>query len=141
MRLSATRLTSIKTLGRGVASFPGNSLPTGAAIVTGNALEGSTLSVDTSSIADSDGLGTFSFQWTQDLVPISGATSNTYMLQPSNVGKIIRVTVSYTDGNGKLESLISDGLGPIAGLIPRILLESSFYLLLETGDRLLLEET
>ena len=40
-----------------------NDAPTGAVTITGTATEDQTLTADTSSIADADGLGAFSYQW------------------------------------------------------------------------------
>ena len=42
--------------------------------------KGRTLSVDTSTIKDPDGLGNFSYQWISDGTSISGATNSTYTL-------------------------------------------------------------
>ncbi|NQZ59476.1 MAG: hypothetical protein HRT88_18650, partial [Lentisphaeraceae bacterium] len=41
-----------------------NDAPTGMVTIEGDATQGQTLSADTASIADVDGLGTFSYQWT-----------------------------------------------------------------------------
>ena len=43
-----------------------NDAPTGAPVVTGTATERQTLTADTSSIADADGLGAFAYQWLRD---------------------------------------------------------------------------
>ena len=63
---------------------------------------GETLTVDTSGIADLDGLSgvTFSYQWvsndgTTD-TDIAGATGSTYTLTASDEGKIIKVRVTFT---------------------------------------------
>ena len=59
--------------------------------------------------ADADGLGVFSYQWQRDGVVIAGATSSTYTLTDADVGAIITVTASYTDGQGSAESVTSAG--------------------------------
>ncbi len=93
-----------------------NDAPTGAPLVTGTTTEDQTLSADTSSIADADGLGAFSYQWQRDGVAIGGATASTYTLGDADVGASISVVVSYTDGNGTAESLTSAAVGPVANV-------------------------
>ena len=85
----------------------GNSVPTGSASISGTAIQGETLTAVTSSIADSDGLGSFSYQWLRDGSAISGATSSTYSLTSDDVSAAVSVRVSYTDGQGTAESLTS----------------------------------
>ncbi|MBR9910946.1 MAG: DUF4347 domain-containing protein, partial [Gammaproteobacteria bacterium] len=88
-------------------SAAANNLPTGSVTITGTALEDQTLSVDTSSLADADGLGTFNYQWLRDGSPISGADSSTYALDDADVGALMSVEVSYTDGGGTAELVTS----------------------------------
>ena len=84
--------------------------------ITGVAEETRTLTADTSAISDADGLGAFSYQWYRDGVAINAATSDTYTLGAVNVGTNITVVVSYTDGEGSNESVLSDGVGPVVSL-------------------------
>src|SRR5690606_13789787 len=77
------------------------------AVITGTATEGETLSVDTSTLADADGLGEFSYQWLRDGVAIAGATAASYLLVAAEVGAQISVEVSYTDGGDTLEAVVS----------------------------------
>jgi len=74
---------------------------------------GRTLSVDTSTIKDPDGLGSFSYQWLSDNTSISGATSSTFALTQDYVGKRISLRVSWSDGQGTSESLTSRATYPI----------------------------
>lgn len=90
-----------------------NAAPSGNVAITGTATEDQVLAADTSGIADADGLGTFSYQWHRDGAAISGATSDTYQLGDADVGASITVSVSYTDGQGTLETLTSDPTGPV----------------------------
>lgn len=90
-----------------IAAAPVNQAPTGAPVITGTAQQGQTLTCVTTSIADGNGLGAFSYQWKANGTNISGATSSTYVLTASEVTKFITVTVSYTDGAGFAESLTS----------------------------------
>ena len=91
----------------------GNNAPTGAPIITGTATEGETLSADTSSISDADGLGTFSFQWLRDGVAITGAAADSYLLTAADIGAEISVQISYTDGHGAIENLTSAASRPV----------------------------
>ncbi|MDC6453927.1 hypothetical protein PQY68_01540 [Planktomarina temperata] len=84
-----------------------NATPTGAVKITGTARQGETLTAVTSTLADTDGLGVFSYQWKADGAAISAATSNSLTLAETQVGKIITVEVSYTDGRNNQESLLS----------------------------------
>jgi len=84
-----------------------NDVPTGAPVITGTFSQDRVLSVDISSIADADGLGDFSYQWNRDGAAIEGATAATYTLSEADVGANISVTVSYTDGYGAAESVVS----------------------------------
>ena len=81
--------------------------------VTGTTTEDEVLTADTSGIADADGLGAYS--WNQWQRSSDGGTSwsnvgsdaATYTLGDADVGNVVRVTVSYTDGHGTAESLTS----------------------------------
>ena len=86
-----------------------NNPATGAPAITGTAQVGETLTADTSSIADADGLAkaAFSYQWQADGADISGATDSTYTLADADEGKAVSVKVSFTDDAGNAESLTS----------------------------------
>ena len=86
-----------------------NTPATGAPAVTGTAQVGETLTVDTSGIADADGLDsvTFAYQWLADGAEISGATGATYTLTDSDEGKAVSVRVTFTDDAGNEETLTS----------------------------------
>ena len=88
---------------------------TGNLLITGKALEGEILNVDASALRDSDGLGTLSYQWLNDNVPIKGATGASYMLTEDDVGGRISVVARYRDGSGYSESVTSE---PTALIIP-----------------------
>ena len=90
-----------------------NSAATGAPTIRGTAQVGETLTADTSGIADDDLLSdpTFSYQWvandgTSD-TDIAGATDSTYTVIAADVGKTIKVRVSFTDDAGNEETLTS----------------------------------
>jgi nitrous oxide reductase accessory protein NosL len=93
-----------------------NSAPTGAVTIDGAPSEDQTLTANTSTLADANGLGPFSYQWRRGGVPIVGATSSTYTLGDADVGAMISVTVSYIDGQSNPESVTSAAVGPVANV-------------------------
>ena len=93
-----------------------NDLPAGVPVITGTVTEDQTLTADTSGISDADGLGAFSYQWLRNGAVIVGATSSTYTLADADVGNQISVQVSYTDGQGTPETVISVQTAAVANL-------------------------
>lgn len=77
-------------------------------MIEGNAGTGVPLTVDVSSIADADGLGEFSYQWQRDGQDVTGQTRARYIVDEDDVGSTLTVTVTYTDGNGTVETIVSD---------------------------------
>ena len=98
---------------------PENAPATGAPTISGKAQVGETLTADTTSISDADGLDNadFDYQWLADDTAISGAISSTYTLVANDEGRAIKVRVSFTDDEGHSESLTSEATGAVtAGL-------------------------
>ena len=100
---NGTTLTSAAT--EAVAAAPQPDSPaTGEPTITGTAQVGQTLTVDTSGIADDDGLDSavFAYQWLSGDAEIGGATGLTYTLVDDDEGRTIKVRVTVTDdlGNG-----------------------------------------
>ena len=91
-----------------------NSPPTGQPVIRGTTAVGEILSVDTSGIADAEGLTNpvFNYRWLADDSEIDGATSSTYTLTSDDEGKAIKVRVSFTDDAGNAEALTSPPLDP-----------------------------
>ena len=98
----------------------------GKPVITGTAQFGQVLGVDTSSISDGDGLvnATFSYQWVRvdgiNEADISGAMGSTYTPVRADLGKKLKVEVSFTDDDGNDEGpLVSDSttLVPVAGTL------------------------
>ncbi|MBE9032735.1 DUF4347 domain-containing protein [filamentous cyanobacterium LEGE 11480] len=93
-----------------------NDAPTGTVTINGTVIEDATLTVDTTDIADADGLGSFNYQWqvnngtdtAPDWQAITGATNPTLTLEEAQSGKAVRVQVSYTDAGGMTEILNSE---------------------------------
>ena len=88
---------------------------TGEVTITGTAKVGQTLTAH-NTLADVDGIGTIHHQWQAGGQDISGATSNTYVLTPSEIGKVMTVKESYTDDGGTDESLTSGVTAAVASL-------------------------
>ena len=86
-----------------------NSPATGAPTISGTAQVGETLTAETSAIADADGMSgaVFIYQWLADDADIAGATSDTYTLVDTDVGKAIKVKVSFRDDRNNPETLTS----------------------------------
>ena len=93
-----------------------NSAATGGPTITGTARVGETLTANTSGIADSDGLSnaTFSHQWLADGTAISDATGSSYTLANDDVGKTLKVRVTFSDDGGHEESLTSVATDAVA---------------------------
>ena len=91
-----------------VAAKP-NSEPTGLLTISGTAQVGQKLTADTSGITDADGLtnAEFSYQWLANDADIQNATDSTYTLTDDDVGKSIKVRVSFTDDRSNDETLTS----------------------------------
>ena len=85
-----------------------NTPPTGVPTISGTAQVGQTLTVDTSGINDVDvGITlagvSFGYQWLADDTEIDGATSSTYTVQSSDVGKAIKAQVTFPNTLAGLE--------------------------------------
>ena len=88
----------------------GNHPATGAPTISGAVQVGEMLTADTSGIADEDGLDnvSYSYQWLSSRdTEIDGATGSTHTLQATDLGKIIKVRVTFTDDAGNKETLTS----------------------------------
>ena len=98
----------------------GNSLPTGLPTISGTAQVGETLTADTTGIDDSDGLVdvSYDYQWLADETEIASATGNTYVLTSAELGKAVKVRVSFTDDAGNEESLTSAATDAVAAVPP-----------------------
>ncbi len=67
------------------------------------------------SVSDADGAsGIITFQWYRDGVAISGATGVCYTAVQADVGTVITVIADYTDDQGTVESLISEGTAEVS---------------------------
>ena len=100
-----------------VANTPASGLPT----ITGTPKVGEVLTASVDGIADEDGV-TFAYQWlandgTED-TEIEGATGATHEVAPAEVGKTLKVWVTFTDGGGTEETLVSAATEVVAARAP-----------------------
>ena len=101
-----------------------NKPPTGLPTITGTPQAGTALTADTSDILDADGLTNVSYryQWiandgTAD-ANVQDATASTYTASVNDVGKTIKVRVSFTDDAENDESLTSVATLAVAAIVP-----------------------
>ncbi|MFM9968210.1 MAG: beta strand repeat-containing protein [Burkholderiales bacterium] len=90
-------------------------LPTGSVTVGGTATQGQTLAAS-NTLGDVDGLGPISYQWHADGVDISGANAINLVLTQAQVGKLVTVSASYTDGLGAAERVTSVATSAVANI-------------------------
>ena len=101
-----------------------NTAPTGLPAISGTAEVGETLTVSADDIADGDGLetATFTYRWLADdgtvETAIAGATGESYKLTPADVGKTLKVRVTFTDDKGNEETLVSEATEAVAATVP-----------------------
>ena len=111
-------------------SLPANNDATGTPDITGRALPGQTLTAGTGNTADADGLpnaSDFAWQWIRIAdetdTPIQDATSSTYTLTDDDLGKQVKVVMSFTDSLSGVESLTSDAY-PSNRTVQRVLVSN-----------------
>ena len=123
------RVSAINSVGTGAASnvddaTTTNTAATGMPTISGTAQVGEILMALTSGISDADGLpASFTYQWVRvDSGGTStetgvGSNSNTYSPTAADVGKKIRVKVSFTDNAGNSEGPLTSDAYPARGTI------------------------
>ena len=108
------------TINNTEANTPAAGLPT----ISGTPQVGVTLTADTSAITDEDGLDDVSYvyQWISNDgnsdADIEEATGSTYTASVSDVGKTIKVMVSFTDDAENDETLTSAATTVVAATVP-----------------------
>ena len=98
-----------------------NDKPTGAPQLIGLAQEGDALKVDTSMIADEDGLGTYSVIWQRSSTKTEWqaypqTVGGLLQLEQSHVGYSYRAVVSYVDSHGTKEILVTSPSETVANV-------------------------
>ena len=83
-----------------------------------------TLTADTSEISDADGLNnvSYSYQWIRSDngtdTDITGETDSTYTPVTADVGKAIKIRVSFTDDRNNAETLTSQATAAVVATVP-----------------------
>jgi Ca2+-binding RTX toxin-like protein len=90
-----------------------NDKPSGNISIAGTPNVGNTLLVK-SVISDADGLGAFQYQWLANGVEIKDATTSNFLIEAAQLGQLISLQVSYVDGHGTKETLVSKATNPVA---------------------------
>ena len=133
---------SVKMSIYGVQNNPATGDPT----IAGEAIAGETLTAATSAIMDADRLDNvrYSYQWVRvdedgsNPTPITGEMGSTYTLSDDDVGKRVRVRVSFTDDNFIPEERTSDAYPAMGTVIApplvRNLAETTHSNTLSVGD-------
>ena len=106
-------------------SLPLNRPATGAPLITGTATVGQELAVDVTGIKDEDGLHDieYTYQWvrvdadgTSNEGDITDATADTYTLTDDDLGKKVKIEVSFSDDFGSDEQRTSAPTDTVTGL-------------------------
>ena len=85
-------------------------------------LEDEPLIADLTSIIDKDGIGEVNVVWKisndgNSYRTIPGATNQSFTPRQEHVGRTLRVVLTYLDGQGNLETLISEPTTPVLMLM------------------------
>ncbi len=86
------------------------------------AFEDEPILIDISSLLDPDRIGLTNLQWEVDRldgvgwIPLSGANSPVFIPRQQHVGYNLRAQLSYTDGKGSMENLISPATSPVQNI-------------------------
>ena len=102
---------------------PVNTPPTGLPTISGTARVGETLTASETGIADADGLSgaTYAWQWIANDgsadAEIAGATGATCTLTAAELGKTVKVQVTFTDDGGTQETLVSAATGQVSAAL------------------------
>ena len=97
-------------------SIPDNVAPTGSVVIIGELIEGQTLTI-TNTLEDSNGLGAFTYQWFKGNTEIEDGTQNSITLSSNEIDFTISVEVSYVDGDGYSESIMSQATAQVSAIV------------------------
>ena len=94
---------------RGGKSTLANTPATRSPGIDGSPVVGQALTATTSDIVDTNGIAdaVFTYQWLADDAAIESATAPTYTVAAGDVGKTLKVRVTFTDDSGNEESVTS----------------------------------
>jgi hypothetical protein len=82
------------------------------------AIEDDPLIIDASSVVDGDGVGSMQVQWQISAdgaawSNLSGEIRQSFTPRERHVGRLLRVQLSYVDGQGNLETILSPASSPV----------------------------
>ena len=86
------------------------------------AFEDEPILIDISALLDPDRIGLTTLQWEVDRLdgqgwmPMSGANSPVFIPRQEHVGHSLRAQLSYTDGKGSIENLVSPATSPVQNI-------------------------
>lgn len=98
-----------------------NDTPVGLPAIIGDAREGSSFTIDTSRVNDEDGIGAISYAWQRsrtktDWETISDKMAQSFRILQADVGYSYRASISYIDGFGTREKLVTEPSEVIANV-------------------------
>ncbi|MFL2845472.1 MAG: hypothetical protein ACJ0BO_04335 [Candidatus Puniceispirillaceae bacterium] len=98
-----------------------NDTPVGLPAIMGDAREGSSFTIDTSRVNDEDGIGAISYTWQRsktktDWETINEKLSQSFRILQADVGYSYRASISYIDGFGTRELLVTEPSEVIANV-------------------------
>ena len=106
--------TSSSTVTETASSVSDEGVETGSFV----AIEDDPLIIDASSVVDGDGVGSMQVQWQisdngQVWSNLSGEIRQSFTPRERHVGRLLRVQLSYVDGQGNLETILSPPSSPV----------------------------
>ncbi len=80
-----------------------NHIPTGSVVINDTTPETEQILTANNTLTDVDGLGVITYHW--KVAGVNVDTGKTYLVTAADIGKVISVTATYTDGLGNLETV------------------------------------
>ena len=119
---TTTSVNSVNDTGASSALDTSSALTDGQVGSGFEAFEDEPILIDISALLDPDRIGLTSLQWEVDRLdgqgwmPLSGATSPVFIPRQQHVGHSLRAQLSYTDGKGSVENLVSPATSPVQNI-------------------------
>ena len=119
---SSTTTVSVPSSASSSALDSSSALTDGQSSGGFQAFEDEPILIDISSLLDPDRIGRTNLQWEVDRLdgqgwrPISGANSPVFIPRQQHVGHSLRAQLSYTDGKGSVENLVSPATSPVQNI-------------------------
>ena len=115
---SATQATTTQAADSSVTETASSVSDEGVETGSFVAIEDDPLIIDASSVVDGDGVGSMQVQWQisdngQVWSNLSGEIRQSFTPRERHVGRLLRVQLSYVDGQGNLETILSPPSSPV----------------------------